>query len=438
MPIRSQGFRAFTIVWIGQVISLLGTGMTRFALTIWAWQITGQATALALVGFFSFAPAIIMSPLAGALVDRWNRKLMMMLSDLAAALSTSVVLLLFFTGNLQIWHLYITGAFTGFFHAFQFPAYSAAITTMVSKEQYGRASGMRSMAQFGTGIFTPMLAVIFLNLIGLQNILVIDLATFLIAIGTLILIHVPQPPVSEEGRRSKGSLWTESAYGFRYIIQRRSLLGLQLIFFSLNLVVSFATTVFTPMVLARTGNDTTILGIIQSTLGVGGLVGGIVLSIWGGPKRKIHGVLVSMTLTMVGMVGFGIGDHPFAWAVAGFFAMFFVPILNGSNQAIWQTKVAPDLQGRVFATRSLIAQISAPVSTLLSGPLADYVFEPTMMPGGQLANVLGGLIGTGPGAGMKSMFFIAGILGILVGLSGYVFPIVRNIEDILPDYQAET
>jgi DHA3 family macrolide efflux protein-like MFS transporter len=435
---RSQGFRVFTVVWIGQVISLLGTGMTRFALTIWAWQITGQATALALVGFFSFAPAIIVSPLAGALVDRWNRKLMMMLSDLAAALSTTVVLLLFSTGNLQIWHLYITGAFTGFFHAFQFPAYSAAITTLVSKEQYGRASGMRSMAQFGTGIFAPMLAVIFLNLIGLQSILVIDLATFLIAIGTLILIHIPQPLVSEEGLRSKGSLWTESAYGFRYIIQRRSLLGLQLIFFSLNLVVSFATTVFTPMVMARTGNDTTILGIIQSTLGLGGLVGGIVLSIWGGPKRKIHGVLVGMTLTMVGMVGFGIGDHTYAWAAAGFFAMFFVPILNGSNQAIWQTKVAPDLQGRVFATRSLIAQISTPVSMLLSGPLADYVFEPAMMPGGRLASVIGGLIGTGPGAGMKSMFFIAGILGILVGLSGYAFPIVRNIEDILPDYQAET
>ncbi|MCW4038196.1 MAG: MFS transporter [Candidatus Bathyarchaeota archaeon] len=435
---RPTGFRGFTVVWFGQVISLLGTGMTRFAITIWAWQITGQATALALVSFFSFVPAIIVSPLAGALVDRWNRKLTMMLSDLGAVLSTTIVLLLFSTGNLQIWHLYITGAFTGFFHAFQFPAYSAAITTMVSQKQYGRASGMRSMAQFGTQIFAPMLAAISLNLIGLQGILVIDLATFLIAIGTLILIHIPRPSVSEEGRRSKGSLWTESVYGFRYIIQRRSLLGLQLVFFSLNLVVSFATTVFTPMVMARTGNNTTILGIIQSTLGVGGLVGGVVLSIWGGPKRKIHGVLTGMILTMVGMVGFGVGDHPYAWAAAGFFAMFFVPILNGSNQAIWQIKVAPDLQGRVFATRSLISQISAPVSILLSGPLADYVFEPAMMPGGQLTSVLGGLIGTGPGAGMKSMFFIAGILGILVGLSGYLFPIVRNIEDILPDYKAET
>jgi DHA3 family macrolide efflux protein-like MFS transporter len=115
--------------------------------------------------------------------------------------------------------------------------------------------------------------------------------------------------------------------------------------------------------------------------------------------------------------------------------MFFVPILNGSSQAIWQIKVAPDLQGRVFATRSLIAQISAPVSTLLSGPLADYVFEPAMMPGGWLTQVFGSLIGTGPGAGMKSMFFIAGVAGIIIGLSGYVVPPVRNIEDLLPDHQ---
>jgi DHA3 family macrolide efflux protein-like MFS transporter len=432
---RTTGFRGFLVVWFGQVISLLGTGMTRFGLTIWAWQITGQATALALVGFFSFAPAILVSPVAGALVDRWNRKLMMMLSDLAAALATAIVLVLLATGHLEIWHLYVTGAFTGVFHAFQFPAYSAAITTMVSTEQYGRASGLLSMAEFGSSIFAPLLAAIFLALTGLPGILVIDLATFLVAIITLILIHVPQPPVSEEGRRSKGSLWTESAFGFRYILQRRSLLGLQLIFFCLNLVVSFATTVFTPMVLARTGNDTTLLGVIQSTIGLGGLVGGVVLSVWGGPKRKIHGVLLGMTLTMVGMVGFGIGDHPYAWAVAGFFAMFFVPILNGSSQAIWQIKVAPDLQGRVFATRSLIAQISAPVSTLLSGPLADYVFEPAMMPGGWLTQVFGSLIGTGPGAGMKSMFFIAGVAGIIIGLSGYVVPPVRNIEDLLPDHQ---
>lgn len=434
---RPTGMFAFTIVWIGQVISLTGSQMTGFALTVWAWLITGEATALALVGFFAFAPTVFVSPFAGALVDRWNRKFVMMLSDLAAVMSTMVVFLLFFTGNLQIWHLYITGAFSGAFGSFQFPAYSAAVTTMVSKKQYGRASGMLSMAQFGSNILAPVLAVILLTTIGIPGILAIDMVTFLVAIGALLLVHIPQPAVTEEGRKSKGSFWKESVYGFRYIVKRPSLLALQLIFFTVNLVVTFATTVMAPMLLARTGNDATVLGIVQSAIGLGGIVGSILLSIWGGPKRRIHGVLIGLTLAMVGILLLGLGRSPLIWALSAFFTLLFVPILNGSTQAIWQAKVAPDVQGRVFAARLMISQLSVPVAMLVSGPLADQVFEPAMMPGGSLAPLFSELVGTGPGAGMSLMFVIAGALGILIGLGGYAFRVVRNVEDILPDYQSE-
>jgi len=434
---RPTGMLAFTIVWIGQVISLLGTAMTGFALTIWAWQITGQATALALVGFFTFAPTLLVTPFAGALVDRWNRKFVMMLSDLAAILSTIVVLLLFWTGNLQIWHLYVTGAFSGAFGAFQFPAYSAAVTTMVSKEQYGRASGMLSMAQFGSNIFAPVMAAILLGVLGIVGILAIDVFTFLIAIGALLVVHVPQPVVTQEGQKSRGSLWKESVYGFRYIRERPGLFALLLVFFCVNLLAPFAFTLLSPMVLARTGNDATALGIVQSAIGIGGLVGGIVLSIWGGPKRRIHGILIGLILATLGILLIGLGRRPLIWALAAFFTVFFVPILNGSSQAIWQTKVAPDVQGRVFAARGVIAQIGAPVAMLLAGPLADRVFEPAMMPGGSWAPMFGWLVGNGPGAGMSLMFVIAGALGMLVGLGGYAIPIVRNVEEILPDHVVE-
>ena len=434
---RPTGMFAFTIVWIGQLISLTGSQMTGFALTVWAWLITGEATALALVGFFAFAPTVFVSPFAGALVDRWNRKFVMMLSDLAAVMSTMVVFLLFFTGNLQIWHLYITGAFSGAFGAFQFPAYSAAVTTMVSKKQYGRASGMLSMAQFGSNILAPVLAVVLLTTIGIPGILAIDMVTFLVAIGALLFVHIPQPAVTEEGRKSKGSFWKESVYGFRYIVKRPSLLALQLIFFTVNLVVTSATTVMAPMLLARTGNDATVLGIVQSAIGLGGIVGSILLSIWGGPKRRIHGVLIGLTLAMVGILLLGLGRSPLIWALSAFFTLLFVPILNGSTQAIWQAKVAPDVQGRVFAARLMISQLSVPVAMLVSGPLADQVFEPAMMPGGNLAPLFSELVGTGPGAGMSLMFVIAGALGILIGLGGYAFRVVRNVEDILPDHQSE-
>lgn len=408
--------------------------MTGFALTIWAWQVTQQATALALVGFFTFAPTLLVTPFAGALVDRWNRKFVMMLSDLAAVTSTLVVLLLFSTGNLQIWHLFVTGAFSGAFGAFQFPAYSAAVTTMVSKKQYGRASGMLSTAQFASNIFAPALAAIMLSIIGIAGILAIDVFTFLVAIGALLLVHVPQPAVTLEGQKSRGSLWAESAYGFRYIYKRKSLLALLIIFFFVNLLAPFAFTLLAPMILARTGDDATALGIVQSAIGIGGLAGGIALGIWGGPKRRIHGILTGLTLVTMGMLLIGLGQTPFFWAPAAFFTIFFVPIINGSSQAIWQSKVAPDLQGRVFAARGMIAQVGAPVSMLLAGFLADRVFEPFMMPGGSGVRLFGWLVGSGPGAGMSLMFVIAGALGMLTGLGGYLFPAVRNVEDLLPDH----
>jgi len=432
--LRSSGLSRFIIIWVGQLFSLIGTNMTQFALTIWVWQITGEATALSLVSFFAFVPAVLVSPVAGVLVDRWNRKLAMMLSDLGAILSTIVVLLLFSIGRLEIWHLYITGAFTGFFQAFQFPAYSAAITMIVSKDQYTRASGMLSMADFGSNIFAPVVAALLLGVIGIEGILTIDILTFLIAIVTLLFIRIPKPRVSEEGAKSKGNIWRESIYGFQYIFSRRSLLGLQLIFFCMNLVITFAVTVFSPMILALTDNNTNVLGIIQSTLGLGGMLGSIILSYWGGPKRKIHGVLIGMAISMLGMIVFSLGRSIEIWIITAFFTMFFIPFVNGSSQAIWQSKVPPDVQGRVFATRSLIAQISTPVSMLLSGPLADHVFEPAMMPGGGLVPLFGSLLGTGQGVGMSLMFVIAGVLGIIVSIGGYVFQDVRNIEDILPDY----
>lgn len=432
---RPSGMTGFTVVWIGQVVSLLGTGMTRFALTIWAWQLTGSATALALMGFFSFGPIVLFSPVAGALVDRWNRKLVMMLSDLAAGLATVAIFLLYTTGNLEIWHLYVAGAFAGAFESFQFPAYSAAVTTMVDKKHYARASGMLSLAESISGIAAPALAGLLLVVIGIGGILIIDMVTFVLAILALVMVNIPQPPRTAEGAEGQGSLWYESIYGFRYILARPSLLGLQMLFFMSNLLGTLGFTLLAPMILARTGSSSVILGTVQSAFGVGGVVGGLLLTTWGGPKRRVHGVLLGFIgVSLLGQTLMGLGQILPVWVVAAFFFSAFIPILNGSNQAIWQQKVAPDVQGRVFATRRLIAQITAPLAMLLAGPLADFVFEPGMMAGGSMAALFGWLVGTGPGAGMALIFVISGLLGSLIGVVGYLIPTIRNAEDILPDH----
>lgn len=433
---RPTGMAGFTIVWIGQLVSLLGTSMTGFALTIWAFEQTGRATDLALIGFFFTVPLLIMSPFAGAIVDRSDRKFMMMVSDLASGIVTIIILLLFVSGNLQVWHLYITAAISGTFQTFQWPAYSAAISTMLPKKQYARANGMISLAESGSGIFAPVLAGALLSLFGLMAIFIIDIVTFVFAIGALLLVHIPQPKQTESGEESRGSIWKESAYGFRYILARPSLLGLQLVFLVGNFLGGLGYTVFAPMILARTNSNEILFGTVQSAGAIGGVVGGLLMSAWGGPKRLVHGVLLGWFMSAIlGQLPLGIGQIFPVWLVGSFFLAFWVPIINGSNQAIWQAKVAPDVQGRVFAIRRLIAWVTAPLATLIAGPLADVVMEPAMQPGGALAPIFGRLVGTGPGAGMALMMAFSGLFITIAALSGYLFPAVRNAEDILPDHE---
>jgi MFS transporter, DHA3 family, macrolide efflux protein len=428
------GMSAFLVFWFGQLVSLLGSNMSRFALTIWAWEITGQATALALMGVFAFAPAVLVSPIAGALVDRLPRKLVIMISDVAAGLASITILLLYSTGNLEIWHLYVAGAFAGVFESFQFPAFSAAISTMVPKEQYGRANGLLGLAESASTIAAPVLAGLMLALIGIGGILLIDIVTFLFAVSVLAFIAIPQPKQTDAGEESKGNFWQEVIYGFRYIIARPSLLGLQLTFLVSNFFSGMGMILMNAMILARTHNNEIALATVQTALGIGGVVGGILLSTWGGPKRRVHGVLLGFIWASLFQAWLGTGQTLWVWSAAGFLILFSIPIINGSNQAIWQAKVAPDVQGRVFGARRVFAQIVGPLGMALAGPLADWVFEPAMRSQGTLAQALGWLFGTGPGAGMGLLITLTGLAGVAVGLIGYTVPAIRQAEEILPDH----
>ncbi|GBC75953.1 Enterobactin exporter EntS [bacterium HR07] len=437
---QPSGMLGFSIIWFGQLVSLTGSGMTVFALTLWAWQATGSATALALMGFFFMGPTVLVSPIAGALVDRWSRKFVMILTDTVSGVATLAVLLLYLSGNLQIWHLYAVAAVVGAFQAFQWPAYSATISVMVDKKHYGRANGMMSLAESASAIAAPILAGFLIGVIGIAGVMTVDLITFFFAVGTLSIVHIPQPPkVTASPDLHKSSLLQESLYGFRYILQRPSLLGLQLTLMATNLLAAFAYGVMSPMILARSENNAQVLGTVLSISGVGGVIGGLAMSVWGGPKRRVHGLLGGLALeSLLGVTLLGLGRSLPVWAVAAFCSALLIPIINGSNQAIWQSKVAPDVQGRVFAVRRLIAQMTSPLGVLIAGPLADFVFEPAMRTHSALRDFFGGLVGVGPGAGMALMFVFAGVLGVAVGLSGYLFKAVRDAESILPDHDERT
>ncbi len=434
MTKRPAGMFGFTVVWLGQIVSVLASSMSQFALTIFVFEKTGSATALGLMQVFFITPFLLISPIAGVMVDRHNRKLMMMVSDLTAGLATLAVLVLQAFGLLHYWHLYIASVVYGLGNAFQWPAYSAAISTMVSKEQYGRANGMMSLIEAGPGVLAPLLAGALLPLIGLTGILFFDVATFLLAIGALLIVHIPQPPRTEEGQQGAGSIWKEAAYGFKYIFARPSLLGLQLIFFMGNLFSGIAFTLVSPMILSRTANNSSTLGFILS-LGAGaGVVGGVIMSAWGGFRKRVHGVLGGWLWSGLASILIGlIGGVP-VWAAGMILSSIVVPLVNGSNQAIWQSKVAPDLQGRVFSARRLIAWFTNPISPIIAGTLADFVLEPAMRTQSGLSLTFGWMVGTGPGAGMGLIIVFCGVLAGLVGLTGYFVPAIRNAESVLPDH----
>ena len=435
----------FILVWVGQVVSMLGSTLTGFALMFWAYAITGQVTALALVAFFSFLPQILLSPVAGALVDRWDRKLVMILSDLGAGVSTIAIFLLFLTGNLEIWHLYFTGAFAGAFGAFQFPAYSAATTMMVPKKHYARASGMISMAGSAIGIIAPILAASLIASMpslfaSMTFIMSIDILSFCFAIGVLLFIPIPTPPESKEGKEAKGSLIEESLFGFKYIFARKGLLGLLIIFMISNMISNLGMIGLVPMLLSRMNNDPQVLGWVLSIFGVGGLLGGFALTVWGGPKRKIKGVLYSLfisSLIGMGLLSIGVGNITLMitlWMIGAFIAAFVTPTLAGSSQAIWQSKVPPDIQGKVFSARLMIALVATPFGMLMGGPLADHVFEPAMTGGGLLPEIFGPIVGTSAGSGIALMILLAGLIGAIIPVVGYSIKAIRNLEDNIPDH----
>ena len=425
------GMRVFTLVWLGQLVSLIGSGLTGFALGVWTYQTTGSVVLFSFILLFTRLPSILIAPIAGVLVDRWDRRLVMLVSDTAAALSTLGVAVMVVLNRLEVWHIYVATTINATSRAFQEPAYTAATSLLVPPEQYGRASGMVQTAEAMAEIVAPLLAGVLVATIQLQGVMTIDFVTFLFAVGTLLITRFPRPKPSTEGAASQGSFWQEATYGWRYIIARPGLTGLLGLFTAVNFAAGFINVLLVPLILSFT--TTAVLGVIMSVSGVGLLLGSLTMSAWGGPKQRIFGVLGAMALMGLALLCMGLIPNPFAVGAAAFAVLFVVPFTYGCSQAIWQSKVPPDVQGRVFATQRMIAISAMPISILLGGPLADQVFNPLLVEGGSLANSVGLIIGVGPGRGIGLIYVIMGSLITLLALFSYLYPRLRLVEKELPD-----
>ena len=416
--------KTFLTIWVGQLVSTLGSFMTVFALTLWVWDQTESATALTLVLFFAQLPRIVVTLFAGIITDRFNRQRLMLLGDTSAAISTAVVGGLWLTGSLQIWHLCAVMAVHGCFSQLQQLAYSASIALMVPKAQYTRAGSLTAALGFSAAILSPVFAGSLYPQIGLGGIMVIDLLTFTVAFGTLLSVKLPQPsqaetkeksleqqPSDEHTQKALKFNLSDLTFGFRYIKASPGLSAMVIAFTLFAIPNDMGRALYNPMILARTGGDAKLLGTIVAAAGVGGLIGGGILTASGGFRNPRRGLLIGMLSVGIGKLVFGLGQSPIVWTGARLGTSVSEAITFSTYTTCWYAMVPSDLQGRAFAADHLISLVVGASASLVAGPLVDYVFEPVVR-----TSVLGSVMGDG--AGIALLYAIAAIGILSVGIFG--------------------
>lgn len=428
------GRRDFALLWSGQLVSMIGSGLSAFALGIWVYQTTGSASRYALIFVCAAIPAVLASLFAGALVDRWDRRRTLIGADIVAAVATLGAALLAASGRLEIWHVYGIAAVVALVSAFHIPAYAASLPLLLPEEDLPRANGMVQMARATAQVLGPMLAGALVSAFSLTTVLIVDCLSFVVAIAALTAARIPRPRL--EPAAGSTSLLQEVALGWRYVRERAGLLSMLLVFGGFNFALGILVVLITPLVLAfATPRE---LGFQMSIGGCGLVAGGLAMSLWGGPRRRIHGVLGGMALAGVAIALHSPAPSIVLLAAAGFCFFFTLPVMNAANDSIWQVKVPPDYQGRSFALQRMLSEAAMPLGFALAGPLADRVFEPLLAAdtgsgGGAWAGGLGRLIGTGPGRGIAAIFLAAGLFMTALAGCGYLFRPLRRVEEELPD-----
>lgn len=428
--------QTFFIVWIGQVVSLLGSKLTEFALGFWildqTYQEKGTITQFALTILFMYLPKVIISPIAGVLVDRWNRRSAMIMSDLGTGIVTLVVLSLVWSNNLAIWHIYLVLIVSSSLNAFQQPAYTASITQLVPADNLSRANGMVQASFAIAKIAAPAIAGLLMKFFSLETILSIDIVTFIIAVLTLISVKFPEfKRRTKANRKVVNQVVADALAGWNYIVLRPGLARLvsfiSISYFSMGILE----VVLWPL-LYRPGS-TDQLGLVLSIGGCGMLLGSVLMSVWSGPKNRVKAIIFFAGLQSVIILIGGMKISPFVLAIGIFGYLFSQPIIVTCNQAIWQSKVPSRLQGRVFALQQTLERSLAVCAYLLAGPLVDNVLNPLMAEGGVFAQTIEKFVSTGLGEGVTLLLVLLGILNILIVAIAYREPRLRLLETELPD-----
>jgi len=425
----NENFRRYIIFWLSQAFSQLGSAMTGFALILWVYSDEGSAMTVSLMSFFNYMPYIIASFFAGAFVDSHNKKRIMIVSDSAAALCSAAIFVLNAAGFLGIWHIYLTNFIIGFMNAFQGPAASVALGRIVPKEKLPQVSGMNSFSGNLVTVLSPVLASALFAAGGLGLVLAVDLVSFLFAF--LVLIFVLKIPEDTSETTNRTAVFAGCAEGFRFLIENKGLLTIVVTMAVLNFFSRLTyENILSPMILSRSGNDSSALGIVNAVIGIGGIAGGIIVSTGKIKSRNSRMIYISAAASfLLGDVLMGAGRDVVTWAIAGFAASFPIAFINAGQTVILYKNVPEQMQGRIFSVRNALQFGTIPCGILLGGFLADYVFEPFMASETPLAGFLQTIVGTGTGSGMAVMFLCTGTIGALFSLIAYSQRAVRELDE---------
>lgn len=419
----------FMIFFISQTVSELGTSMTGFATVIWMYSNSGQVMSSSLLAICNTVPYLIVSLLGGVVVDKMNKKKIMLICDSIAAAGSVMLLGCYILGYLQLWVLCLVNIINGFMNAFQNPASQVAVTLLVEQKDYARIGGIQSTMGALVGIFQPILATTILNVLGLQWILIVDLCTFVFAF--LVLLFVVQIPdeIAYDSQSSFSEIWNGLKEGIDFISGNRPILMLLIMYCILEFIgaISFDG-MFTPLLLARTNNNETIVGIVSSFMAIGCIVASVILSMMEQPKKKLPIMYFGSYMCLIGITLFGMGRSLVWWCIVVFIGCFGSPIYHTYQTIIIREKVDASMQGRVFSLQGMITQALTPLGFLGGGMLADYIFEPLMKKMFLGKNIITFFVGRQNGSGIGLIFVIAGLVGIAALTILKCNPAIKELE----------
>lgn len=432
---KQSGIKTFYILTITQVFSIIGSMMTGIAIGIKIFNDTGESTPLLLVSFFSAIPPMIGGSLAGVVVDRWNRKRVLIISDIAQTVGTVLLLLSFYADVFELWHLYAIVLAQSFFGMVQRPAMEASVTMLVPDNHRDRANAIRQITGPMAGIIAPPITGFVYAFIGVPGVMLIDLVTIVVAISVLFFIHIPQPRQMFTEKTTHSSVFQDLKEGFQFMWSNRILFYMMLYAAVINFLMVGPLKLMTPYIINLTGSEAT-LGVLLGIFDAGIVIGGILMGIWGGTRPRIHGIMIGVLFRSVSIALLGLARTPVTLGISLFFLFFTNALIDASFASIVQLKTPPDLQGRVFALLLQIMYIANPLSLLLTGPLVDRILSPML--GTAKWHWFTPLVGDQPGSEMGLVMFISGVLILVITLGMYTWQRVRNCETELPDYPVIT